>query len=124
MLHLFSSRLWVSVMLLLCATSAWGQMEQCKTSADAQENQAVVQQSLRGRLVFKSGLRSWFELKLDEPYCGQKSLQLIADDQSKMPLESFRHCHVETKGAIYIPDTGYYSAEYFQAVTAIKGLGA
>ncbi|WMW80738.1 hypothetical protein RF679_00320 [Undibacterium cyanobacteriorum] len=122
MFHHFLSRLWASLILFLCSTSAWSQVEHCRTSTDAQENRAVVPQTLTGRLVFRQGLRSWFELKLDRPYCGQASLQLIADDQSKIALERFRDCRVETRGVIDTPDTGYYSAAYFQSVTIMKGI--
>src|ERR1700722_9046628 len=38
--------------------------------------------ALRGKLIYHDSLRQWFELKLDEPECGQSSIELTRGDQS------------------------------------------
>ena len=75
--------------------------------------------TLEGRLVFHDGIRKWFELKFDEPQCGQVSTELVPADQKWTPLEVLRGCRVKARGAIATPLTGYYSLETYQAVEHI-----
>jgi hypothetical protein len=94
----------------------------------AQQDDAPVPSEVRtlgGRLIYHDGIRHWFELKLDQPQCGQTSIQLVAagaDDWT--PLEVLRGCRVASKGAIDFSPTGYYSLDLYQSVDRIEPVGA
>ena len=79
--------------------------------------------TLEGKLVFHDGIRKWFELALDAPECGQKSVQLIQFEKQAVPLEVFSGCRVRSRGAVDFSPTGYYSLETFQDVQAIEPVG-
>ena len=79
--------------------------------------------SLEGKLIYHDGIRQWFELKLDHPQCGQKSIQLIMQESDWTPLEILRGCRVRSKGTIDFSPTGYYSLDLFQDVEQIKPVG-
>jgi hypothetical protein len=79
---------------------------------------------LEGRLIFHDGIRSWFELKLDQPECGEVSIQLLQSEQNRKSLEILRGCRVKTQGALDFSPTGYYSLGVYQSVRQIEPLGA
>lgn len=80
--------------------------------------------TLEGKLIFHDGLRKWFELKLDQPQCGQSSIQLIRIEGSYTPLEVLRGCRVHSTGPISEALTGYYSLDLAQDVKRIEPIGA
>jgi formylglycine-generating enzyme required for sulfatase activity len=43
--------------------------------------------ALEGQLVFHNDIRRWFELKLDEPQCGQASIQLVHGGRARTRME-------------------------------------
>jgi len=79
--------------------------------------------TLEGQLVFHDGIRKWFELKLDEPQCGETSIQLMAAEAARTPMEALRGCRVRSRGAIDFSATGYYSLGIYQGVLAIEPVG-
>lgn len=79
---------------------------------------------LVGRLIFHDGIRKWFELKLDQPQCGQTSIQLVRGERDWTPLEVLRGCRVRSKGALDFSGTGYYSLDTYQSVDQIEPVGA
>jgi len=76
--------------------------------------------TLEGSLVFHDDLRKWFELKLDQPQCGQTSIEL----QGGRKLQVLRGCRVRSMGFIDFSPTGYYSLDTYQAVSLIEPVGA
>jgi hypothetical protein len=74
--------------------------------------------------VFHDGIRKWFELKLDQPQCGQGSIQLISIKDDWKPIEVLRGCRVKSKGLIDFSPTGYYSLDLYQRVDQIEPVGA
>jgi hypothetical protein len=78
---------------------------------------------LVGKLIFHDGIRKWFELKLDQPQCGQPSVQLIRVERDWTPLEVLRGCRVRSKGALDFSGTGYYSLDTYQSVDQIEPVG-
>jgi hypothetical protein len=78
--------------------------------------------TLEGQLFFHDGIRNWFELKLDEPQCGQASIQLVQGERAGTPMEDFRGCRVRSRGAIDFSLTGYYSLGVYQDVRAIESV--
>ena len=76
--------------------------------------------TLEGRLVYHDGIRQWFELKLDQPQCGQASIQLVRGERNWNPLEVLRGCRVRSRGSIHFSGTGYYSLDTYQSVTDIE----
>lgn len=78
---------------------------------------------LVGRLIFHDGIRKWFELKLDQPQCGQTSIQLVRVERDWTPLEVLRGCRVRSKGALDFSSTGYYSLDTYQSVDQIEPVG-
>lgn len=78
--------------------------------------------TVEGRLVFHDDVRQWFELELDKPQCGERSIQLV-QLQTKVPLEVFRGCRIKSSGAIDFSGTGYFSLDTFQDVKSIETVG-
>ena len=67
-------------------------------------------------MLFRS---KWFELKLDRPHCGRRSVQLVGiNDQQD--LELVRGCRVRSVGGFFVPITGYYSRDLAQEVHTIE----
>jgi hypothetical protein len=110
----------VASLLIFCATlPARGQncpQENSKGPSLPSESRTLV-----GRLIYHDGIRKWFELKLDEPECGQKSIQLLQGGGAFSPwnpasLEILRGCRIRTKGNLAFPSTGYYTLDLYQNV--------
>jgi len=83
---------------------------------------------LTGQLVYHDGLRQWFELKLDQPQCGQASTELVPDDvddrRDWKQFQVLRGCRVISEGPVDFSPTGYYSLDTYQQVRHIEPLGA
>ena len=75
-----------------------------------------------GTLVFHDSIRKWFELKLDEPQCGQASIELIWREPKGTPLEVHRGCRVRSRGAIAFSPTGYYSLDVYQDAEKVESV--
>ena len=100
---------------------AFGQ--QCpRTSATGLRTASEVR-TLEGRLVFHDAIRKWFELKLDQPQCGQTSIELMRINTDWTPVEVLRGCRVRSSGTINFSPTGYYSLDTYQAVEQIEPVG-
>jgi len=109
--------------LVICmAVAAIGQ--QCPKSSSTGSTTASEKRVLEGLLVFHNDIRKWYELKLDQPQCGQTSVQLVRVERDWTPLETLRGCRVRSKGAIDFSPTGYYSLDTYQSVDEIKPVGA
>ena len=80
--------------------------------------------TLEGQLVFHDSIRKWFELRFDEPQCGQASIQLVQGERAAIPMELLRGCRVRSRGAIDFASTGYYSLGMYQDVRVIESMGA
>lgn len=79
--------------------------------------------NLEGRLIFHNGIRQWFELKLDQPQCGQTSIELVRRERDGNPLEVLRSCRIKSRGALGFSPTGYYSLTVYQDVQQIESVG-
>lgn len=114
----------VSTLALVCTTlSAIAQ--QCPKTSPTGPTIPSEKRTLEGLLVFHNGIRQWFELKLGQPQCGQRSVQLVRDEQRDWtPLEMLRGCRVRSRGAIDFSPTGYYSLDTYQSVDEIEPVGA
>lgn len=114
----------LALALVACTVvPAFGQ--QCPTPPDANSASTPSEErTLEGKLVFHNGLRHWFELRLDQPQCGQASIQLVPTGLKWMPLEVRRGCRVRTRGTIDYSGTGYFSVEIYQDVKEIESVGA
>lgn len=107
-------------MFPLAAVYSFGQA--CPQTSETGPDVQSEPRTLEGRLVFHDGIRQWFELKLDEPQCGETSIQLVrAGDET--PMEVVRGCHVRSRGALDFSPTGYYSLDMYQDVQAIEPVG-
>ena len=80
--------------------------------------------TLEGLLIFHNDIRKWFELKLDQPQCGQTSVQLVRLQNDWTPLEVLRGCRVKSSGTIDLSGTGYYSLDTYQNVNGIEPVGS
>lgn len=79
--------------------------------------------TLEGLLVFHDGIRQSFELKLNQPQCGQSSVELVRGDGDWTPLEVLRGCRVRSTGTVDLSSTGYYSLDTYQNVDEIEPVG-
>jgi hypothetical protein len=95
----------------------------CPQSTDKNPDVESEVRTLEGQLVFHDAIRKWFELKLDQPQCGQASIELLSNDQWKQ-METLRGCRVRSKGSLGIAMTGYYSLDVNQDVKEIEPVGA
>ena len=60
--------------------------------------------TLQGRLIFFDGIEQWFELKLDQPQCGEAFIELF--EQGSNSLAILRGCRVKSQGALIISARG------------------
>lgn len=100
------------------------QAQVCPKSTSDGPSISSESQTLQGRLIYHDDLRKWFELKMDAPRCGQKSIELVTVDGKWAALQVLRGCSVKSLGPIDVPYTGYYSLELYQDVTEIEPVGA
>jgi hypothetical protein len=99
--------------------------QQCPQTKATGTNTAPEVRTLEGSLIYHDGIRKWFELKLDQPQCGQTSIQLVqlrSDDSTLLQL--FRGCRVRSTGSIDFSPTGYYSLKIYQDVEHIEPASA
>jgi hypothetical protein len=109
----------LAVALVAC-TAATAAAQRCPQNSTTGPTIASEVQTLEGRLIFHEGIREWFELKLDQPQCGQTSIELSDDSTA---LEVLRGCRVRSRGAIDLSSTGYYSLDTYQAVVQVEPVG-
>lgn len=100
-----------------------GSVQDCQTSTNGAPFVSSVRE-LDGQLVFHDDLRQWFELKLNSPVCGEKSIELITGDKGWSALQVLRGCPVKSSGQINISETGYYSLNLYQNVSDIRPTSA
>lgn len=98
--------------------------QQCPQRSATGPPTASEPRTLEGRLVYHDGIRQWFELKLDQPQCGQASIQLVRGERDWTPLEVLRGCRIRSSGAIDFSLTGYYSLDTYQRVDDIEPVDA
>ncbi len=60
--------------------------------------------TLQGRLIFHDGIQAWFELKLDQPQCGEASIELFEQDSNSLAI--LRGCRVQSHGALIFSARG------------------
>jgi hypothetical protein len=73
--------------------------------------------TLQGRLIFHDGIQAWFELKLDQPQCGEASIELFEQDSNSLAV--LRGCRVQSHGALIFSARGNIR----QIVERIESLG-
>lgn len=100
-----------------------GVAQECPRSNATNPDIESQSRMLKGRLIFHDGLRKWFELKLDQPQCGQASIELVRTAGAYSPLEVLRGCQVSSKGPIGFSLTGYCSLDTYQDVKEIEPVG-
>ena len=111
------------LVLLVVSTTLAAFGQQCPRTSATGPSTASEVRTLEGRLVFHDSIRKWFELKLDQPQCGQNSIELMRIKADWTPVEVLRGCRVKSTGAIGFSPTGYYSLDTFQAVEQIDPVG-
>jgi hypothetical protein len=60
--------------------------------------------TLHGRLIFHDGIQEWFELKLDQPQCGEGSIELFQQNSNSLAI--LRGCRVKSKGVLIFSARG------------------
>jgi hypothetical protein len=60
--------------------------------------------TLQGRLIFHDGIQEWFELKLDQPQCGEGSIELFERDSNSLTI--LRGCRIKSQGALIFSARG------------------
>jgi len=60
--------------------------------------------TLQGRLIFYDGIEGRFELKLDQPQCGEASIELFEQDSNSLAV--LRGCRVKSHGALIFSARG------------------
>jgi len=108
-------------LVISASVSAFGQ--ECPKSSDTGPSVSSEVRALEGQLIFHDDIRQWFELRLDEPQCGQTSIQLFQQERDGTPMEVFRGCRVRSRGVIDFGSTGYYSLNMYQNATLIESVG-
>src|SRR5690242_19399784 len=105
----------LTLLVVSCTTlAAFG--HQCPRTSATGPSTASEVRTLKGRLVFHDSIRKWFELKLDQPQCGQSSIELMRINSDWTPVEVLRGCRVRSSGAVDFSPTGYYSLDTYQDV--------
>lgn len=117
------SQTWVLALALVTWTAVGAAGKQCPQRSTTGPSTASEPRTLEGRLVYHNGIRQWFELKLDQPQCGQASIQLVRGERTWTPLQVLRGCRVRSRGSIDFSPTGYYSLDTYQTVDNIEPVG-
>jgi hypothetical protein len=60
--------------------------------------------TLQGRLIFHDEIQEWFELKLDQPQCGEGSIELFEQDSNSLVI--LRGCRIKSQGALIFSARG------------------
>lgn len=60
--------------------------------------------TLQGRLIFHDEIQEWFELKLDQPQCGEASIELLEQDSNSLAI--LRGCRVQSHGPLIFSARG------------------
>jgi hypothetical protein len=55
-------------------------------------------------LIFHDGIDEWFELKLDQPQCGEASIELFEQDSNSLAI--LRGCRIKSQGALIFSARG------------------
>jgi hypothetical protein len=97
--------------------------QQCPQASETGPGTTSEVRALEGSLIFHDAIRKWFELKLDQPQCGQISIELVRIRREWTQLEVLRGCRVRSKGTIGFSTTGYYSLDLNQDVEEIEPIG-
>lgn len=114
----------IAIAFVLCFCSAVGAVAQaCPGSSAKGSPLESAPQTLTGKLLFHNGLRQWFELRLDQPKCGQHSVELVTLDRAWTSIQVLRGCSVRVRGPLGDALTGYYSLEVYQDVKHIEPVG-
>jgi hypothetical protein len=111
----------VAGILLLSTLSVLAQ--ECPQPSATGATIASTARTLEGSLIYHDGIRKWFELKLDQPQCGQSSIELVTLMDTWTALEVLRGCRVKSTGSIDFSPTGYYSLDTYQNVEQIEPEG-
>jgi hypothetical protein len=98
--------------------------QQCPKTSPTGPTIASEPRTLEGLLIFHNDIREWFELKFDQPQCGQASVQLVRLERDWTLLQILRGCRVISRGAIDFSPTGYYSLDIYQNVNEIEPVGS
>src|SRR5258708_32088422 len=53
---------------------------------------------------FHDGIEEWFELKLDQPQCGEVSIELFEQDSNSLAI--LRGCRIKSQGALIFSARG------------------
>jgi hypothetical protein len=114
----------VLVLTFVNGTASLALAQQCPQTDPTGPSVTSEVRTLAGRLIFHDSIRKWFELKLDQPQCGQTSIELVRRERDWPPLEVLRGCRVRSKGVLGISSTGYYSLDIYQFVDQIEPVGA
>ena len=105
-------------------TATFALAQQCPQSSATGPTVASKTRTLEGVLIFHDSIRQWFELKLDQPQCGQSSIELVPGKRDWTSLQVVRGCRVRSTGAIDFSGTGYYSLDTYQAVDLVEPVGS
>lgn len=117
------SRICILALAFVPCVGVAGVAQQCPQSNSNGPPTPSKARTLEGRLIFHDGIGKWFELKLNEPQCGQTSIQLVRIEHDWTRLEILRGCLVKSRGAIDVSLTGYYSLDLYQDVEEIETVG-
>lgn len=107
-------RIIATSILLFSTVSAHAQ--ECPQRSATGATVASASLTIEGSLIYHDGIRQWFELRLNQPQCGQSSIQLVALKDTWTALEVLRGCRVKSTGPIDFSGTGYYSLDTWQNV--------
>jgi hypothetical protein len=111
------------VALLLGVSAGPAAAELCPSSSSTAADTPSEVRTLRGHLVYHDGIRQWYELQLNKPTCGEKSIQLIVTNDNWRPLEMLRGCYVKSTGDLDFAETGYYSLNVYEDVKNLAPTG-
>jgi len=101
------------------AVSAAGQ-ERPQTNETAPDCWSEVR-TLEGKLIFHDGIRQWIELRLDQPQCGQASIEIFPWNSPQ--LQILRGCRVRSTGSFGGAASGYYTLAINQRPEKIEPIG-
>ena len=112
----------IATSILLFSTLS-ARAQECPQRSATGATVASAARMIEGSLIYHDDIRQWFELRLNQPQCGQSSIQLVALKGTWIALEVLRGCRVKSTGPIDFSGTGYFSLDTWQNVERIEPLG-
>ncbi len=112
------------VLIFVSCTAAPALAQECPQTNPKGPTVASEVRMLVGKLIFHDDIRQWFELKLDQPQCGQTSVQLVRVEVTGLRWRFSEAVESGQRALLIFPLLDTISLDTYQSVDQIEPVGA